>query len=48
VKKRKPSSWVCFKNRSLAADFFIASSRQITAVDKIQGAEFANRNGGNE
>ncbi|AGH43354.1 S8 family peptidase [Paraglaciecola psychrophila] len=33
-------------NRKL--DYFNASSRQITGVDKIQGAEFANRNGGTE
>jgi hypothetical protein len=33
-------------NRKL--DCFNASSRQITGVDKIQGVEFANRNGGNE
>jgi serine protease AprX len=29
-------------------DFFNTSSRQITGVDKIQGAEFANLNGGNK
>jgi serine protease AprX len=33
-------------NRKL--DYFNASSCQITGVDKIQGAEFANCNGGNE
>jgi serine protease AprX len=33
-------------NRKL--DYFNASSRQITGVDKIQGTEFANRNGGTE
>jgi serine protease AprX len=33
-------------NRKL--DYFNASSRQITGVDKIQGTDFANRNGGTE
>jgi serine protease AprX len=33
-------------NRKL--DYFNTSSRQITGIDKIQGAEFANCNGGNE
>jgi serine protease AprX len=33
-------------NRKL--DYFNASSREITGVDKIQGADFADRNGGTE
>nr|WP_297348190.1 S8 family serine peptidase [uncultured Glaciecola sp.] len=33
-------------NRKL--DYFNANSRQITGVDKVQGTDFANRNGGTE